>query len=238
MARWLPHSSLIGSHSAWTHGSSSRASVDLQFSSLPVYLALLLSAGVSAGPQMVISLTGQARIEPASVGVKVEMKVGPIEVTNLVVLEVGWPPGRPRGRPCCAPTGRFPSRRPGSPAPSRDSSPAWTASSPPGATACSRTRRSSRTEQSLGCPRNPATHPAECPDSPEQGLTESATHPDKFPDSRARGRVRGGRRGRGATIRPARRGLRRRRGSRRGRRRERGRRARAGISRGRACRRR
>ena len=44
--------------------------------------------GLSAGPQMVISLTEQARIEPATVGVKVEMKVGPIEVTNLVVLEV------------------------------------------------------------------------------------------------------------------------------------------------------
>lgn len=42
----------------------------------------------SAGPQMVISLTEQARIEPATVGVKVEIKVGPIEVTNLVVLEV------------------------------------------------------------------------------------------------------------------------------------------------------
>jgi hypothetical protein len=44
--------------------------------------------GLSAGPQMIIRLTEKARIEPATVGVKVEMKVGPIEVTNLVVLEV------------------------------------------------------------------------------------------------------------------------------------------------------
>jgi hypothetical protein len=44
--------------------------------------------GLSAGPRMVVGLTEKARIEPATVGVKVEMKVGPIEVTNLVVLEV------------------------------------------------------------------------------------------------------------------------------------------------------
>jgi len=44
--------------------------------------------GLSAGPQMIVSLTEKVRIEPATVCVKVEMKVGPIEVTTLVVLEV------------------------------------------------------------------------------------------------------------------------------------------------------
>jgi hypothetical protein len=44
--------------------------------------------GLSSGPQLVVGLVEKARIDPSTVGVKVEMKVGSLQVTNLVVLEV------------------------------------------------------------------------------------------------------------------------------------------------------
>jgi len=201
--------------------------------------------GLSAGPQMVISLTEQARIEPATVGVKVEMKVGPIEVTNLVVLEVAvsnpgdknldvkdaddeqrrpkrprielptglravadpWKPGRrpDHGGRASGPAATQGRRAPGAVrararAGRRDDRAVDRAVhllegsraadrphrrraailprpgqpvSPPGATACSRTRRYSRTDGGTKALHNVPTHPAECPGLADGRATES-----------------------------------------------------------------
>lgn len=44
--------------------------------------------GGAARPRLTISLEEKARIDPATVGVQIEMKVGKIKVANLVVLDV------------------------------------------------------------------------------------------------------------------------------------------------------